>query len=99
MMRVLRTGPEEAAELIQKALKAKHIRFSRSPEEEAELMRYRFSGLSLILQLEPFPIENLPLETFMKKNPATKLTLRELSAKNRKMAARIAAAIDEAVKE
>lgn len=87
MVRVLKFDYEEIERDFRIVFKNNHIRFYRKSEEDA--YHYEFPGHSLSMTVQPHWL------SFENKQPATKVTLRVLNAKNKAFAEMLAASIDE----
>ncbi len=87
MVRVLKFDYEEIERDFRIVFKNNHIRYYRKSEEDA--YRYEFPGHSLSMTVQPHWL------SYESKQPATKVTLRVLNAKNKAFAEMLAASIDE----
>lgn len=87
MVRILKFDYEKLERDFRIVFKNKNIRFYRRSEEDA--YRYEFPGHSLNMTVQPYWL------SFDSEQPATKLTLHILSAKNEAFAEMLAESIDE----
>ena len=87
MVRVLKFDYEEIERDFRIVFKNNHIRYYRKSEEDA--YRYEFPGHNLSMTVQPHWL------SYESKQPATKVTLRVLNAKNKAFAEMLAASIDE----
>lgn len=88
LVRVLKFDYEEIERDFRMVFKDKHIRFYRKLEEDA--YRYEFPGYGLMMTVQPhWVIKDLNVP------PVTKVTLHELTAKNKAFAKLLAESIDE----
>jgi hypothetical protein len=87
MVRVLKFNYEEIERDFRVVFKNKNIRFYRRSEEDT--YRYEFPGHSLSMTVQPYWLSP------DNKQPVTKLTLYELTAKNEAFAEMLAESIDE----
>lgn len=90
MVRVLKFDYEELERDFRMVFKNKFIRFHRKSEEDA--YSYDFPGHSLSMTVQPYW-----LTYDMNAPPATKLTLKTLTEKNKEFAEMLAVSIDEMV--
>ncbi len=87
MVRILKFEHEEIERDFRIVFKNKNIRFHRKTEEDA--YRYEFLGRSLCMTVQPYWLSH------ESKQPVTKVTLYEVTAKNKAFAEMLAEAIDE----
>ncbi len=87
MVRILKFDYEEIERDFRIVFKNKNIRFYRKSEEDS--YRYEFPGHSLSMTVQPYWLSS------DSEQPATKLTLRLLNAKNEAFAEMLADSIDE----
>lgn len=87
MVRILKFHFEEIEHDFRLVFKEKNIRFYRNSEEDA--YRYEFPGHSLSMIVQPYWL------SMDMKQPVTKVTLYELTAKNEAFAEMLAESIDE----
>lgn len=87
MVRVLKFDYEEIERDFRIIFKNKNISFKRTSEEDAYRYDFPWHGLSMIVEPHWLSYES--------KQPATKVTLRVLNAKNKAFAEMLAEAIDE----
>ena len=88
MVRILKFDYEEIERDFRILFKNKNIRFYRKSEEDTYC--YEFPGRSLNMTVQPYW-----LSYDMNRQPVTKVTLHELSAKNEEFAEMLAESIDE----
>lgn len=88
MVRVLKFDYEELEREFRIVFKNKFIRFQRKSEDDAYF--YEFPGRNLSMAVRPYWVNS-----DMSQPPATKVTLRILTAKNREFAEMLADSIDE----
>ena len=87
MVRILNFGYEEIEREFRIVFKNNNIRFFRKSEEDT--YRYEFPGRNLSMTVQPYWLSQ------DNEQPATKLTLYELSPKNEEFAELLAGSIDE----
>ena len=87
MVRILKFDYEEIERDFRIVFKDKNIRFQRKSEEDA--YRYEFPGHRLSMTVQPYWV------SFDREQPATKVTLKIMTAKNEAFAEMLADSIDE----
>jgi hypothetical protein len=87
MVRILKFDYEEIEWDFRMVFKKKHILYYRRLEQDA--YRYEFPGHNLIMTVEPYWL------SFDSEQSVTKVTLHELTVKNKAFAEMLAASIDE----
>ncbi len=92
MVRILKFNYEELERDFRMVFTDKHIRFNQKPEEDA--YRYEFPDHSLSMIVQPHWI----IKSFTMP-PITKVTLRDLTAKNEAFAEMLAESIDEMARQ
>ena len=89
MERVLLFNYEEVESAVRVVFKDKNIRFSRNTEEELYIFKFSWPNLTLTIERHTF------LDIHMAPQPATKVTLHGVNAKNQGISEMLAKYIDE----
>lgn len=89
MERILLFDYKEVESAVRVVFKDKNIRFSRNTEEELYIFKFSWPNLTLTIERHTF------LDIQMAPQPATKVTLHGVSAKNKGLSEMLAKYIDE----
>ena len=94
LVRVFKFNDEVAIDIVQRALNANYIRFSRLSVSEEVHFIIRGEGLKLVI--EDFPL-NLPIDDHISTIPAAKIEIQGLNRQNNQMAEKLTEIIDDVV--